>query len=246
MKRAATVIILVLLVGMTAIGQYLLKARRPGAESAVAEGVIAALGGFRSLAAEVIWFRADRLQDEGRYVEMAQLASLLTKMEPHTPEVWTYAAWNLSYNISVMMPTFEDRWRWVLAGMRLLRDEGLPLNPNNSEIYRELAWLFQLKLGANLDSAAELYREKWRAIVTDVKARNAWAELKMDPARMAYIEKHTGFNDWTRPSLSAIYWAARGLEFARDNEKGFLQSIIRQSTVMYKKAVSKEKKEKES
>ena len=66
----------------------------------------------------------DRLQDEGRYVELAQLATVLTRMEPHTPEVWSHAAWNLAYNVSVMMPTPADRWRWVEAGIRLLRDCG--------------------------------------------------------------------------------------------------------------------------
>ena len=103
--------------------------RGGGSGSAEADLVIAGLGGFRGIIAEVVWFRADRLQDEGRYSEMAQLATILTSLEPHTPEVWAYAAWNLAYNISVMMPTAEDRWRWVEAGLKLLRDDGLRLNP---------------------------------------------------------------------------------------------------------------------
>ena len=72
--------------------------------------VLAALGGVRSIAAEVVWFRADRLQEEGRYVELAQLAETLAFLEPHTPEVWSYAAWNLAYNVSAMMPTAADRF----------------------------------------------------------------------------------------------------------------------------------------
>ena len=100
------------------------------------------------MAAEVIWFRADRLQEEGRYVEMAQLASALAFMEPHTPEVWSYAAWNLAYNVSVMMPDAPERWRWVEAGIRLLRDDGLRLNPRDPVLYRELAWMFLAKVGS--------------------------------------------------------------------------------------------------
>lgn len=216
----------------------MLKAERDRTSPALAEGAFAALGAFRSIAAEIIWFRADRLQDEGRYVELAQLASLLTFMEPHTSEVWGYAAWNLAYNISVMMPTHEDRWRWVLAALRLLRDEGLRLNPRDAEIYRELAWMFQLKLGADLDAAGPLYREKWREIVEDVAGRSAWEELAMDPAKMAVIEKTTGFTDWTESTLSAIYWAAEGLKVADDGStRKFLENIVRQSVAMYNKRV---------
>ena len=203
--------IILLLLALSIGGQFWLRANRPVSAPPLAEGAFAALGGLRSIAAEIIWFRADRLQEEGRFVELSQLAHMLTLMEPHTPEVWSYASWNLAYNISIMMPTYEDRWRWVEAGLKLLRDDALKYNPDSPEILRELAWMFELKLGANIDSAASIYREKWKAIVEDVKARDAWeAELKMSPAKMAAIERATGFTDWTNPQLSAMYWAAQG------------------------------------
>jgi hypothetical protein len=125
MRKIRAIALFIVLLGLSAAGQFYLASKRAESAPVLAQGALAALGGFRSIAAEVIWFRADRLQEEGRYVELAQLASLLTFMEPHTTEVWSYAAWNLAYNISVMMPTPEDRWRWVMAAIRLLRDEGL-------------------------------------------------------------------------------------------------------------------------
>lgn len=213
------------LAALAVAGQFALASLRRESAPALSEGVFAALGGLRSVAAEVIWFRADRLQEEGRYVELAQLASALTFMEPHTPEVWSYAAWNLAYNVSVMMPADEDRWRWVEAGLRLLRDEGLRYNPTSKEILRELAWMFEIKIGASIDSAAPLYREKWKEIVEDAKARDAWAELGMNRAMMRRIEEATGFDDWTDPQLSAIYWGARG--DCRD--------IVTQASIIYRK-----------
>ena len=211
MKRRISFLLLFFgLLAASVGGQFYLRANRPESAPALAEGAFAALGGLRSIAAEVVWFRADRLQEEGRFVELAQLADLLTFMEPHTPEVWSYAAWNLAYNISIMMPTHEDRWRWVLAGLRLLRDEGLRLNPGSRELCRELAWMFELKIGADLDAAGALYRRKWKEIVTDVEARGAWEELGLDPKKMAQLEQATGFDDWTNPQLSAMYWAAEG------------------------------------
>ena len=182
-----------------------------GGESGSAEAdlVIAGLGGFRGIIAEVVWFRADRLQDEGRYSEMAQLANILTTLEPHTPEVWAYAAWNLAYNISVMMPTPEDRWRWVEAGLKLLRDDGLRLNPSSPELHREIAWMFLSKIGGAVDEASPLYRERWRAEVD--AAAGDWAKLKMKPSLVAYIDREYGRQDWRDPKASALYWAHHGL-----------------------------------
>ena len=210
MRLRVLIPLFAVLAALSVTGQVALRRARPPSAPALAEGAFAALGGLRSIAAEVVWFRMDRLQDEGRYVELAQLATVLTRMEPHTPEVWSHAAWNLAYNVSVMMPTPADRWRWVHAGLRLLRDEGLRFNPRSSDLLRELAWMFELKIGADIDSAAATYRTEWRKIVEDVRNRNAWDELGMDPRVMRRIEETTGFDDWTDPQLSAIYWAAVG------------------------------------
>lgn len=230
--RAVLVFVLLLI---SVLCQVALRREQTVQAPALAEGAFAALGGLRSIAAEVIWFRADRLQDEGRYVELAQLASALTAMEPHTPEVWSYAAWNLAYNVSIMMPTPEDRWRWVEAAVRLLRDEGLRLNPANADLCRDLAWLFELKIGTDIDSAAATYRKIWREKVESVAARDAWEELKMDRAKMREIERRTGLDDWTDPCLSAIYWALEGLPRAKGREEAMLKEILRQSVVIYQK-----------
>lgn len=220
------------LVAAGVAGEIVLAGRRPDSSPLVAESAIAALGGLRSLAAEAVWFRADRLQDEGRYVELSQLASTLTFLEPHTPEVWSYAAWNLAYNISIMMPTYEDRWRWVLAAIKMLRDDGLRLNPRDPELCRELAWLFEIKLGAGIDDAADTYREKWREIVEEASARGAWDELGLEPLMMSEVAARYGIDDWTQPLACAIYFAHMGLEGAKGRTRSMLLEIIRQSRYM--------------
>ena len=75
MKRLVPSLCVVLLLAALGAGAWWLQ--RPQetarAEQAVpapsraAELIVAGLGGFRGLAAEAIWFRADRLWDEGRY-----------------------------------------------------------------------------------------------------------------------------------------------------------------------------------
>ena len=237
MKKAILASLAVILVLLSVCLQFALRAARPASAPAMTEGALAAFGGIRSIIAEVVWFRADRLQDEGRYVELAQLASTLSYLEPHTPEVWSYAAWNLAYNISIMMPTYEDRWRWVYAAICLIRDKGLVLNPTESELYRELAWMFELKLGTTLDMASPVYREKWREVVEDVARRNAWEELRMDKKVMDEVTKAYGISDVADPMYSAVYWAHIGRVVSKKKEDvAFLNEIIRQSRAIYRRS----------
>ncbi len=223
MKRFVPSLFVVLLLTALAAGAWWLQRPRTEARaefavpppSPAAEMVVAGLGGFRGLAAEAVWFRADRLWDEGRYGELAQLASWLTFLEPHTAEVWSYASWNLAYNVSVTMPNEADRWRWVKAGLRLLLDDGLRLNPSDSGLYSSIANMFSLKLGANTDDAAEYYRKQWKEMVKSAQASGDWSEVKLDPAKMRAIDAEYGAQDWTHPLASSLYWAHWGLQCAR-------------------------------
>ena len=86
-----------------------------------------ALGGFRGLIANMLWIRANDLQQEDKLFEAAQLATWITDLEPHFAQVWAFQAWNMAWNISVKFKenapgVYADRWRWVENGIELLRD----------------------------------------------------------------------------------------------------------------------------
>jgi hypothetical protein len=202
-----------------------------------------ALGGFRGLISNALWIRASELQDEDKFFEMAQLADWITKLEPNFAQVWLVQAWNMAYNISVKFKEtrpgeFPDRWRWVKAGIELLRDEGLRYNPNEILIYRELAWFFQHKMGANLDDANMYYKQQWANEMAAVfakqtpnleelihpqtpdqeaRARLLREKYKMDPELMQTLDQRYGPLEWRLPEAHAIYWAARGLQAAKAN-----------------------------
>jgi hypothetical protein len=197
-----------------------------------------ALGGFRGLISNVLWIRATELQENDKYFEMAQLADWITKLEPHFVQVWLEQAWNMAYNISVKFKDFSDRWRWVDRGLELLRDEGLRYNPNETLIYRELAWFFQHKIGANMDDANMYYKQEWANEMAQVfgKKTPALDELinpqtddqkrraqllrekyKMDPEFMREVNERYGPLEWRLPESHAIYWAALGLRKAELN-----------------------------
>lgn len=192
-----------------------------------------ALGGFRGLIANALWVRLGDLQEQDKYFEMVQLADWITKLQPHFATVWVHLAWNMSYNISIKFNDPRDRWPWVLRGIELLRDEGLRFNPNEPLLYRELAWHFQHKLGANLDDAHNYYKYVWAEEMTQVlvNGRPNFAELfnpqsedakrrvrllrekyKMDPQWMKEVDDRYGPLEWRLPETHAIYWAVVGLE----------------------------------
>jgi len=117
-----------------------------------------ALGAFRGVLVDLVWIRMSQLQEKGRFFEIAQLADLATKMEPNFVAVWDFQAWNMAYNITAEIPNLEDRWPWVKQGIELLRDEGIPANPTQPELYFQLGWIYVHKVGGELDDANVYYK----------------------------------------------------------------------------------------
>lgn len=203
-----------------------------------------ALGGFRGLISNALWIRANELQENDKFFEMSQLADWITKLEPHFVQVWLVQAWNMAYNISVKFKEnapgdYTDRWRWVSRGIELLRDEGLKYNPNEMLMYRELAWFFQHKMGANLDDGHMFYKQQWiiemapifgstnvvplETLVnpTDDAGRTRTnlliSKFKMSPEMVLAVDKEYGPLDWRLPETHAIYWAQVGLQKAKEH-----------------------------
>ncbi len=120
-----------------------------------------ALGGFRGIVADLLWLRSSKMQDDGNYFEMVQLADWIIKLQPRNTQAHAHLGWNMAYNISVTFTGFEDRWRWVKRGIELIRDEGLDLNPGDPELFRQLGWIFQHKMGKDLDDANRYYKDQF-------------------------------------------------------------------------------------
>lgn len=124
----------------------------------VAAGI--AMGAFRGLFVNYLWMRTERLKQEGKFHEAIELSSAITRLQPRFPRVWSFHAWNMAYNISVATPTAEERWQWVKAGIELLRQEGIPRNPNDVQLHRELAWIFNHKVQGFMDNANRYYKKE--------------------------------------------------------------------------------------
>ena len=214
-----------------------------------------ALGGFRGLISNVLWMRANDLQQDDKFFEAAQLADWITDLEPHFSQVWLFQAWNMAYNISVKFKDFPDRWRWVERGIELLRDDGLRYNPDDVLIYRELAWFFQHKMGQNLDDANMYFKQQWAREMTPFFGPNGTnfdalinpqtaedrtnalllrEKYKIDPGFAKKVDAEWGPLDWRLPEAHAIYWGALGLAQAKKHpDKVNPDDLIKLRRIIY-------------
>ncbi|NQU10705.1 hypothetical protein HQ590_07945 [bacterium] len=206
-----------------------------------------ALGGFRGILADVLWIRAAELQQQGKYFELVQLADWITKLEPRFGMVWAFHAWNMAYNVSVMLNDPADRWRWVRHGIELLRDEGLFYNPGDPQLYHQLGWLYQNKIGNILDQAHVYYKKAWADEMIELfggpqpdfkellahpdgpRAVRIRTVYKLEPALMQEVDQTYGPLDWRLPQAHAIYWAYRGRRYAREFDLLQIDRMIFQS-----------------
>jgi hypothetical protein len=122
--------------------------------------VTAALGTFRGLAVDLLWARAETLQNAGEFYEAQTLSQWITTLQPRFQKVWAFQAWNLAYNIAAATQVPAERWGWVNRGIDLLRSRGIPLNPRAANLYFELAWLYQNKIGRVGDKEHWYYKAR--------------------------------------------------------------------------------------
>ncbi|MBN2302065.1 MAG: hypothetical protein JXN60_06055 [Lentisphaerae bacterium] len=209
--------------------QRLITAEQLENASPLTAFITVALGGFRGIIADMLWLRATHMQDAGKYFELVQLADWITKLEPYAGEIWAFHAWNMAYNVSVIMPNPEDRWRWVQHGIRLLRNEGLKYNPADAMLYRELGFIFQHKIAGTTDSAHMYYRYRWAEEMNGIiGAQPDYNAISADPNKLRIlrnehrlsletikeVDRLYGPLDWRLPETYAIYWAHIGSKTA--------------------------------
>jgi len=96
------------------------RTRAPGTEPWIAAAHL--LGGFRPLAVDFLWLRADTLFRTGRLWELAALFRGIAALDPGNGLVREYAAWHLAYNVALAESDPERRFEWFLQGVRILED----------------------------------------------------------------------------------------------------------------------------
>ncbi|MBT8485981.1 MAG: hypothetical protein KJO43_10405, partial [Phycisphaerae bacterium] len=169
-----------------------------GAPPFVALGT--AIGALRGLIVDYLWIKVHIMKERGLFYEVMADAELITKLQPRFAAVWAFHGHNMAYNISVASPTEEDRWNWVNAGIRLVRNEGLRHNPNDLVLHKELAFWFAHKIEGYSDDAHLFYKRQfcreWHFVLgeppLEQDEREAWIKAIADaPSSLEQAERRT-------------------------------------------------------
>ena len=122
------------------------------------------LGPLKGLLVDVLWWRSERLMENKEFFEALQLSDWITSLHPTYPSVWSYQGFNLAFNISHNFSNLEERWDWILEGIKLLRDKGIKFNPDwehNRDIRFELVHIFYRKIEGVSDTESKKFQDKW-------------------------------------------------------------------------------------
>jgi len=125
-------------------------------------GFLAALSGFRSIVADLLWIQAHTAWQNTEWGRMALLLNDVTALQPRNVMFWDMAAWHMGWNASVY--AIEDRKQprlalrvkaqreyFKLAENFLIR--GIENNPDRYELYERLGTLYKEKFKDHLKAS---------------------------------------------------------------------------------------------
>lgn len=128
---------------------------------------LAALGGFRGLAANALMLEAHAAWEEQQWVRVRSALEMATLLQPRVALFWDLASWHLAWNAAVAAERYsgdpsETRRRmesekWIEAGRELL-ERGTKAVPEKSLLFQRLGDLYWQRL-ENYSAAAGWYRE---------------------------------------------------------------------------------------
>ncbi|MFC1737188.1 tetratricopeptide repeat protein [Candidatus Hydrogenedentota bacterium] len=103
----------------------------------VGEHLASLMLGFRNLAANLVWLRADQYWHNGLVVMMLPSVTLAVTLDPHFIDAYAVGGWHLSYNLPVKIPSEKaDLWE---RSNNLLKD-GVRNNTATHRLYWELGF----------------------------------------------------------------------------------------------------------
>jgi len=172
-------------------------------------GFLAALGGFRSLLAAILWIEAHTAWERTEWGRMAGLFNTVTALQPRSMIYWDMAAWHMAWNASVAaynnpdQPSEALRIRAQRQYFELGRDfleRGIRNNPDRHTLYERMGTLLRDKFEDHCEAAEHFYKASQFPEAPGYLARFAgyeWAQCEgqerraYDHLRMLYDKGET-------------------------------------------------------
>ena len=127
-------------------------------------GFLAALSGFRTLVADLLWIQANTDWQRVEYGPMNLLFNTVTTLTPHNINFWDESSWHMAYNASVAamddrkQPSIARRKKaqheYFMIGVDFLK-RGIANNPRSYLLHQSLGIIYRDKLNDYCDASAE-------------------------------------------------------------------------------------------
>ena len=164
-------------------------------------GFLAALSGFRTLVADLLWIQANADWQQVEYGPMNLIFDTVTTLTPHNINFWDESSWHMAYNASVAamndsrQPKIAIRKKlqqqYFMIGVDFLR-RGIANNPGSYLLHQSLGIIYRDKLNDPCDASVEFdkaaalpgapsYTKRFAAYVLSIcpgHERQAWEKLR--------------------------------------------------------------------
>ncbi len=155
-------------------------------------GFLAALSGFRSPLAALLWIEAHTAWENTEWGRMAGLFETVTALQPRSLTYWDMAAWHMAWNASVAalqnvkQPSEALRTRAQRAYIQLGKDfleRGILNNPDRPELHVQLGVLLRDKMEDHCAAAEAFLKASKFPDAPPYAARFAGYEMAKCPGR---------------------------------------------------------------
>jgi hypothetical protein len=156
-------------------------------------GFVAALSGFRSLVAAVLWIEAHSAWEKVEWGRMAGLLSTVTTLQPKSILYWDMSGWHMAYNAS--QAALDDKKRQPSAILRQRAQQqyfdlgkkfyldGLRSNPDSGALWENFAILERDKFQDHAAAAHAFAEAATKPDARPYERRFAAYELAQIPGR---------------------------------------------------------------
>ena len=127
-------------------------------------GFLAALSGFRTLVADLLWIQANADWQRVEYGPMNLIFNTVTTLTPHNVTFWDESSWHMAYNASVaamqntkqpkLVLRIQAQRQYFLIGEDFLK-RGIANNPGSSLLHQSLGIIYRDKFNDFCDAATE-------------------------------------------------------------------------------------------
>ncbi len=155
-------------------------------------GFLAALSGFRTLVADLLWIQAHTAWEKVEYGRMNLMLNTVTTLAPHNVNFWDLSAWHMAYNASVaafndskqpkLVRRLQAQHQYFMVGKDFL-ERGIANNPGAYVLHQSLGAIYRDKLEDHWNAFLEYDKAAAFARAPTYEKRFAAYELAKVPGR---------------------------------------------------------------